>query len=172
MTAPLRRVEPEALTAAAFAPFGDVIASDTAREVMQINDGHTERYHDLARLDLTGQSGTPLVSIFRSTPLAAPIVVTTLECHPLSSQAFYPLSGRPYLVVVAPPGEFDPGAVRVFRAGPHQGVNYAAGTWHHYSLALEAVSDFLVIDRGGPEDNCRTVDLAPADRFAIVPGPA
>ena len=66
-----------------------------------------------------------------------------------------PLSARPYLVAVAPPGErVRAASIRVFLAQPHQGVNYAAGSWHHPLLALEAVSDFLVIDRAGPGDNC------------------
>jgi ureidoglycolate lyase len=77
----------------------------------------------------------------------------------MSSQAFYPLSDNPYLVVVAPSGEFDESKIEVFRAGANQGVNYYPGTWHHYSLALNSVSDFLVIDRGGPEDNCEEVKL-------------
>jgi len=63
------------------------------------------------------------------------------------------------MVVVAEKGEFDPKKLRAFLAGPRQGVNYAAGTWHHYSLALEAVSEFMVIDRGGPEKNCDEVFL-------------
>ena len=28
-------------------------------------------------------------------------------------------------------------------------MNYARGTWHHPLLALQAVRDFLVVDRGG-----------------------
>ncbi len=167
MTAPLRRVEPEALTAAAFAPFGDVVAAATAAEVMAINDGHTQRYHDLARLDLNRDQGQPLLSLFRSTPLPMPLRIESLERHPLSSQLFYPLSGRPYLVIVAPPGDFDASAIRVFLASPEQGVNYAAGTWHHYSLALEAESDFLVVDRGGPQQNCDTVQLPDDDQFYV-----
>ncbi|HRJ66500.1 MAG TPA: ureidoglycolate lyase, partial [Alphaproteobacteria bacterium] len=44
-------------------------------------------------------------------------------------------------------------------AAPRQGVNYHAGVWHHFSLALDAPSDFLVIDRGGSEKNCDEVFL-------------
>ena len=55
------------------------------------------------------------------------------------SQAFIPLSGRPYLVVVAGQGEFEAKNLRAFLAGPQQGVNYHKGCWHHYSLALEAM---------------------------------
>lgn len=32
-------------------------------------------------------------------------------------------------------------------------MNYARNTWHHPLLSLEAVSDFLVIDREGPGNN-------------------
>ena len=89
------------------------------------------------------------------------------ERHPLGSQSFTPLSGRPFLVAVAPPGDFDPAAIRVFRAGPQQGVNYAAGVWHHYLLPLEAESDFLVIDREGPGDNLDEIELAEAEQILV-----
>jgi ureidoglycolate lyase len=152
-----RLLTPEPLTAAAFALYGDVLECATARELRNINYGNTQRFHDLARLDLTADSGTPLVSIFRSRPLPRPIAVKVMERHPMSSQAFYPLSDHPYMVVVAEPGGFDAKKLRAFLAGPRQGVNYRKGTWHHYSLALDRVCDFLVVDRGGPEKNCDEV---------------
>lgn len=153
------KLKPVPLTAAAFAPYGDVIkASENAVQKI-INDGNTIRFHDLARLDLTAGHGQPLLSLFRSTPLPRPIAVNVMERHPLSSQAFYPLGRHPYLVVVADKGDFNPATLKVFLAGPGQGVNYHKGTWHHYNLALEDVSDFLVIDRGGPEKNCDEVFL-------------
>lgn len=154
-----RLLKPEKLSAEAFAPYGDVIECSDTAEQNHINHGHTVRFHDLARLDLNAGQGRPLVSIFRSTPMERPVPVKVMERHPLSSQAFYPLSGHPYLVVVAEKGDFDPDRLKAFLAGPAQGVNYHAGTWHHYSLALEDISDFLVIDRGGPEENCDEISL-------------
>ncbi len=162
-----RIVKPEPLTADAFAPYGDVIETESAKDVREINYGHTQRFHDLAAIDLDREDGHALVSIFRSTPMHKPIELKIMERHPLGSQAFYPLSENPYLVAVAPAGDFDPAAVRVFLARPGQGVNYHAGTWHHFSLALGGVSDFLVIDRGGPGDNCDEVELAAADVIRI-----
>jgi len=82
-----------------------------------------------------------------------------MERHPLSSQLFIPLNQRPYLVIVAPAGPFDESAMKLFPAGPHQGVNYHTGTWHHYLLALEVDSDFLVIDRKSPGDNLDEIQL-------------
>lgn len=154
-----RLLKPQPLTAAAFAPYGDVLECAAAKEVRNINYGHTQRFHDLARLDLTAEGGAPLVSIFRSTPLPRPIQIKVMERHPLSSQAFYPLSNHPYMVVVGEAGEFDASKLRAFVAGPQQGINYRAGTWHHFSLALDKTCDFLVIDRGGPEKNCDEVFL-------------
>ena len=156
----MRLLKPEKLTATAFAPYGDVIEVATAKEQRQINYGNTIRFHDLAELDLTGREGKALVSIFRSTPLPRPIPIKVMEVHPLSSQAFVPLNDRPYLVVVAgKSAHFQPENLRAFVAQPHQGVNYHKGCWHHYSLALQEVSDFLVIDRDGPGDNCTEVHL-------------
>jgi ureidoglycolate lyase len=153
------RVEP--LTAEVFAPFGDVIEASERVRHFPINGGNTERFHDLMTI-ATDPDGHAIVSIFRGQPRALPFTLAMLERHPKGSQAFMPLSGQPYLVAVATPGEGVTVAdVRVFLARGDQGVNYAPGTWHHPLLALHQVSDFLVIDRAGPGGNCDEITLAP-----------
>lgn len=149
------------LTRATFAPYGDVIEASSQVRHYTINDGNTERYHDLADID-PGADGRAIVSLFRGQPRTLPFQVSMMERHPLGSQAFVPLSGRPYLVVVAPAGE-PPAAehLRAFLCQGTQGVNYRAGVWHHPLLALDAVSDFLVIDRSGPGENCDVVSVNP-----------
>jgi len=148
------RLKPRPLSAAAFRPFGDVMEIKNKTPKL-INENHTRRYHDLAAIDTAQNNGKPLLSIFRARPRPLPMQVRFLERHPLSSQAFHPLRGAPYLVLVAPPGEaIHPGDLQFFRAGGDQGVNYHRGVWHHYLLALDAESDFLVVDRGGEEKNC------------------
>lgn len=146
----------EALTREAFAPFGDVIDAANAAKVYAINHGTTTRFHDLARIDASREGGRPILSLFRAQPRELPFAITMLERHPLGSQAFVPLSQRPYLVVVSENPDAPP---RAFLARDGQGVNYHAGTWHHPLLALDEVSDFLVIDRGGPGENCDEVAL-------------
>ncbi|AGK46844.1 MULTISPECIES: ureidoglycolate lyase [Burkholderia] len=149
----------ERLTREAFAPFGDVIELAGARRFL-INGGTTERFHDLASIDVTEGGGLPLVSLFRAQPRAWPIEVDMMERHPLGSQAFVPLAAvARYAIVVAPAGEFDPTRMRAFLAQGWQGVNYAKGVWHHPLLALDAVSDFVVIDRGGAQPNCDEIAL-------------
>jgi len=43
---------------------------------------------------------------------------------------------------------------------PRSTSSWAAGVWHHPLMALEAVSDFLIVDRGGPGNNCDEQNLA------------
>ena len=144
------RIEP--LTAAAFAPFGQVIEMAGAQHY-PINGGMTERYHDLARVELGGVHPRPLISIFRGQPYALPLSLKLVERHPLGSQAFYPLSERPFLVIVAGDLSGTPDTPRAFLTTPGQGVNIAMNTWHGVLTPLQAASDFLVVDRGGEGNN-------------------
>ncbi len=142
------------LNAQAFASFGDVVELAGA-EHFPINQGTTERYHDLANLNLNSVGGKPIVSIFESQPRPLPIKLEVMERHPLGSQAFYPLQDRDWLIVVAK--DTDPLALenlKAFRATGQQGINYAANVWHHPLLVFDADSRFLIIDRDGPGDNC------------------
>jgi ureidoglycolate lyase len=80
--------------------------------------------------------------------------VALLECHPLGSQAFLPRQTAPFLIVVARPGSApDLDRLEAFLSDGAQGVNYRAGTWH-LPLAGLTLADYLVVDRGGPGDNC------------------
>ena len=163
----MKQRKPKPLNKADFRQFGDVIEVTSADKPTLINQGFTEKFQGLAKIDTQQHQGMTQVSIFRSTPKENPIVVELMECHPLGSQCFIPLSSNPYLVIVAPPGDFYSSAIEVFLAQAQQGVNYHPGTWHHYSLALNAASDFLVIDRAGPGDNLREVQLPNAEQFSI-----
>ena len=163
---PANELTPEPLTADAFAPFGRVIEASDAAVKLDINQGHAIRYDRLAEIDVADGGGTGAISLFRARPLAE-LVLKQFERHPLGSQSFVPLAGRPYLVAVAPAGDFDVAKVRLFRAEGHQGVHYRKGVWHHFLLVLEAESDFLVVDRAGPGDNLEQIALAPADEIWV-----
>lgn len=162
-TADMTTLAIEPLTAEAFRPFGDVIEASESVRHFSINDGFAERYHDLASIDVERGGGRTILSIFKALPRSLPMQLVLLERHPLGSQAFMPLSGLPYLVVVAEAGPVPNLAqIRCFRAATGQGVNYARGTWHHPLIGLQAPSDFLVVDRGGaPGDaNCDEYPLS------------
>ncbi len=164
--APLR---PRPLEASAFAPYGDVIEAGGAVCRYEINEGSTVRFHDLARID-PGAGGRAIVSIFRCRAGdESPVRIRTMERHPLGSQAFVPLGGGSWLVVVAPPGDtVAPGAIEAFVARGDQGVNLAPGVWHHPLIPCGDERDFLVIDRDGEGANCDVIELATERLLAAV----
>ena len=91
-----------------------------------------------------------------------------MERHPLGSQAFMPLDAQPFIVVVAPLGEqVAPGDLRAFITNGRQGVNYRRGVWHHSLIALNAPARFIVVDRGGPGDNCDVVPIGDAEGVVL-----
>ena len=148
----------ESLTREGFAPFGDVIDTEGGQP-FPINQGTTQRYHDLARVVAQGENARVLVNLFVAEPRPAPLTVSMLERHPLGSQAFYPLQNEEWLVVVGTSP--SPDALRVFRASGRQGVNYAPGTWHHPLIVFRPGSRFLVVDRGGDGNNLEEVSFEP-----------
>jgi ureidoglycolate lyase len=143
----------------AFAAFGDVIESE-GRAHHLINAGSAQRFDDLASVDVTAAGGRPQISLCRTEPVILPLRLRLMERHPLSSQAFIPLSATPFLIVVAPAAEkLELSRLRAFRSNGRQGINYRPGTWHHPLLALEHVSDFLIVDRGGEGANCDEIPI-------------
>ncbi len=140
------------LTKSAFASFGDVIEADPAA-MRYINSGTTERFHALAAAEAVGEGARVIINLFRGQPRAFPYDIGMMERHPLGSQSFSPISGRPYLVVVSEDEDGRPGRPRVFLARGDQGVNYRRNVWHHPLMSLSFVSDFLVVDREGPGNN-------------------
>ena len=162
---------PQPLTAEAFAPFGDVIETGS-KTPMAINDEMAQRYDDLAFVDAGDEGGRPNVSIFISEPRPLPVVIDMVERHPLGSQLFVPLGDFPYLVAVtdgAPP--FLASDLSVFLVTDGRGVNYRKGLWHLPLCTLFETGRFLVVDRGGPGDNCDEYRFPRDARITVDIGP-
>ncbi|NNU79483.1 ureidoglycolate lyase [Halovulum dunhuangense] len=144
-------IRTEPLTAAAFAPFGDVLEASGHPDRI-INQGLCGRFHDRARLEF-GADGRAGVSIFDATPRALPYMLDMVERHPDGAQCFVPMSLQPFLVIVAPDAGGRPGRPRAFVTDPGQAVNFLRGTWHGVLTPLHAPGLFAVIDRIGPGPN-------------------
>jgi ureidoglycolate lyase len=143
----------QALTPGAFAPFGEILQTAGGQSEV-INDGHALKFADLANIDVQDEGGRAAVHIYHGVPVSLPLRIDVLERHPLGSQAFMPLSSKPFLVVVAPAGEAPlSSVVQAFFTNGQQGVNINKGVWHHYQITLGEPADYLVIDRAGPGDN-------------------
>lgn len=145
-------IKAKTLTRENFAPFGDVI--DTGGDLhYPINGGKTERYHALVKPEAVGPNGHVLISLGKATPYQFPLKLTMVERHPLGSQAFIPLSPRPFLVVVCPDGDEGPAEPHAFVTQPGQGVNYPRNLWHGVLTPIGEPQDFVIVDRGGDGGN-------------------
>lgn len=140
----------EPMTAARFAPFGDLIEVRGAPDKI-INQGKCGRYHDRASLDFSdGRAG---LSLFQAEARDLPLTLDMMERHPDGSQAFIPMTHQPFLVIVAPDLDGQPGQPLAFETEPGQAVNYRRGTWHGVLTPLSEPGLFAVIDRIGSGDN-------------------
>lgn len=157
-----------ALTAAAFAPYGDVIEI-AGEPTTMINRGRCGRYNDLARLDFaaTGQAG---ISLFHSQPITLPLELDLMERHPLGSQSFIPMSGHPYLVAVAHDSGGKPADIHAFVARPDQGVNYHRNTWHAVLMPIGHTALFAVVDWIGAGGNLEECHFDAAVTITGAPG--
>lgn len=147
-------IKPQPLTKAAFALFGDVIET-SGNDHFMINNGNTQRYHKLASVQLAQAEDNAIISIFRAKSLTMPLTIKMMERHPQGSQAFIPLKGNQFLILVAPAGDPPtPDSLQAFIASGNQGINYHIGVWHHPILCCAQEDDFLVVDREGAGNNC------------------
>lgn len=138
------------LTAAAFAPYGDVLELKSQPDKL-INQGLCGRHHDLAEMDFHG--GRAGISLFDAQPRSFPHTLDMVERHPDGSQAFIPMSQTRFLVIVAPDQDGKPGTPLAFETAPGQSINLHRGTWHGVLTPLSAPGMFAVVDRIGDGDN-------------------
>lgn len=158
-------IKAQPLTAAAFAPFGQVIEA-AGEPSFFINNGRCGRYHDLARPEILGEGAEVALSVGRSDSVSLPYTLDLLERHPLGSQAFVPMAATPMLIMVAPDMGGKPGEPVAFLSQAGQGVQYHAGTWHGVLAPLNGPANFLIVDRIGSGNNLEEVALV--EPFLIV----
>ena len=138
------------LTAASFAPFGDVIEA-SGHPHRLINAGMCRRFDDCAQLSFAdGRAG---ISVFDAKVRKLPMTLDLMERHPDCSQAFLPMTQNPFLVVVASDEDGVPGRPVAFETQPGQGVNYHRNVWHGVLAPLHEPGLFAVVDRVGAGTN-------------------
>lgn len=129
------RLEP--MTAADFAPYGDVVEPPALGDRLALSETLVAR---------DGAAATRL-SFNHAPPVALPLVATEMERHNRTSQCFVPVDVARWVVMVAPDkgGTPDPAGLRAFVVRGDQAVNYHLGTWHHPLRVLDRPGRFAVL---------------------------
>lgn len=134
------------------APFGELVGVDRGRPTSR-----TRFYDDAVELvekpHFISDADTCL-SVARVRPRALEVI--WMERHFKHTQAFLPLNGQPYAVVVAPPSEAelpDLAAVKAFSFDGDCGFLMHLGTWHEFPFALAQPLDLVVILRNETNRN-------------------
>ena len=145
----MREIQAQALTSDAFAPFGDVV--NMVSPVVRPSNGRADAQ---AVLEVVEAPGTTEPNRH---------VVRLMERHLHSTQAFFPLDGQPYLVVVAPDapdGAPDLSALAAFAVAGDTGIQYRTAVWHVPMTALRASGRFAMhVHKDGSDADCEFRDV-------------
>ena len=153
------QIDPQPLTRAAFAPFGDVF---------DVPDTPGRTYYEDALGNLRPAARPSLSLSLKPETVDRPFTAELLERHEFSSQSFVPIDAGRWLVVVAPhaaAGGPDVAGVKAFIATARQGVTYRANIWHHGLTTLDRPGRFAIFmwRDGGPGDE----EFVPVAPFTI-----
>lgn len=167
-TAP-RRLRAEPLTAAAFAPYGALVAIDAAGG-RSVNQGRGRRIAGIGDLAHDAAAMRPVLDLYRIEPSPLPFAPACFERHVLTSQVFIPIRCARLLLAVAPDdsdGQPDLKRSAAFVAQGDVIIHYRAGAWHSPLVALDepAVLSMLMWEVGDSRD-CE--EASPATPIEIV----
>ena len=139
------------------APFGALIGTDCGGGRQQ-----TAFYGDAVDLVETPRfvsDADTTLAVARIRP--RPNSVRWMERHFKHSQAFLPLNGQPYAVVLAPPNDRslpDLDRVRALRFPGHCGLLMHVGTWHEFPFSLGSPVDMVVVLRNETNRNLEAIE--------------
>jgi ureidoglycolate lyase len=142
----IRQLTIEPATREAVAPYGVLLAAGGATAPRT-----SAFYGDRVELWSPGRfvsDDDTCISVARVHERARDVI--WMERHFKHTQAFVPLGGVPFAVVVGAPtptGHPDPASVRAFRFDGNAAFMMHVGTWHEFPFALEGSADMLVILR-------------------------
>jgi ureidoglycolate lyase len=151
MTRPLT-LQAETATPESFAPFGTILGAEAPGAVLR-----SPFYGERVALRKPGRFIADETLEFTVATLERrPLRVGWMERHFLHTQTFFPLGGRPFLMVLAPPGEAELPDLSAARALLFDGTAAAMlhlGTWHEFPFPLlDATSLIIAIRRDTARD--------------------
>ena len=141
----MRRIVVAAIEAAAFAPFGVLLAAPIG-EVRQNFVAPVSNLRAGAKANLV---------MLRPPVAILPMQVALMERHCFSTQAFFPFGGMQAILLVAPGGDAGPelDQAQAFLVPEDVGVSYHVGVWHMgMAVRTAGTMAMLVHEDGGPGD--------------------
>ncbi len=149
-----------ALTAEAFAPFGDVVEAPP----------HSGRaYFSTSLGNLRPVSAPKLWMLTKQPSPFLPLRIEMLERHAYSSQTFVPIDVGRWLVVVAPSdahGGPDVARAQAFLPTAQQGVCYRPNVWHSGLHVFDRVARLTVFM--WPDGSQADEEIVPVAPFTVV----
>lgn len=139
-----RQLVAEPATAEALAEYGQFLAAGDAVPLVPVSFyGGAVHVHQSVPFE---SQSAPQFSVCRLA--RRPLEIEYVERHPLHTQAFIPLGGKPFVAVMAPPSVSDLPEVsqlRAFLFDGSAGFVMNAMTWHEFPFALEDDTDIVVV---------------------------
>lgn len=152
------RLVAQRIDAGAFEPYG---------EVLSLAD-HLPRHDFAGRVRNTRASAWPNLALIRPPVAIKSQIISQMERHKHSTQAFFPLDVEAYLVVVSPPADAGPRCDRVgaFFVPSGIAISYHAGTWHTSMRVIGRVGVMaMLVHEDGTDDD---TEIRPVEPFQIV----
>lgn len=140
-----RQLRLETATVAAVAPFGEILGAASPITHVPAFYAGTVRHAEPSGFVLEDD-----LRILLSTVDRRPFRVNLLERHFKHTQAFFPLGGKPFVMVMAPPNDRelpDLDQARAFLFDGSGGFILKLGTWHDFPFSVENATQLLLILR-------------------------
>jgi ureidoglycolate lyase len=131
-------------TPRALAAYGTLLGYDAAVQPLPIDfyDGAVQ-VRRVAQFQAQGQVEMPITTVLRR-----PLTVRWMERHPLHTQAFIPLGGKPFIACFAPPNTDelpDIHAIEAFLFDGSAGFLMHTNVWHDFPFALVDNTQLLIV---------------------------
>jgi len=146
VTAERRKLKVKAATPESVAPYGQILGPNDSVKPLPIDFyGGALTVRRVVDFIFDEQNEMPLVTVNRR-----PMEVRWMERHFKHTQTFIPLSGCPFVVVMAPPNDQelpDLDQVEALLFDGSGGFTMKIGTWHEFPFPLNDGSNLIVILR-------------------------
>ncbi len=133
--------------------------------------GNVARLDNAAKLQNKRSHAKPNLLIAKAEPTLFPMTIKKMERHPESSQTFFPLDVKQYLILVCPNSHNNQPNIKkidAFVVEGNQGINYLPGVWHYPITTLDKTGIFAaLVWEDGTSLDTEWYNIAPSEQPTI-----